>query len=126
MEVGRNTEIKVKVTPTIDKTLQPKPTIANPTEKRLNCQPGSDAKIWDPPKLPFCKYASSSFAQRKPNGKLRLFVDIRKLNTLIEDQYNNDSHSVSTLSDAAHSLAGKNIFRNLSFSQAEHCLQMAD
>ena len=28
--------------------------------------------------LPFSRYASPIFAQRKPNGKLRLLVDLRK------------------------------------------------
>ena len=35
--------------------------------------------------LPFSKHASPIFAQRKPNGKLRLLVDLRKINTLIAD-----------------------------------------
>ena len=35
--------------------------------------------------LPFSKYASPVIAQRKPNGKLRLLVDLRKRNTLIAD-----------------------------------------
>ena len=33
--------------------------------------------------LPFSKYASPIFAQKKPNGKLRLLVDLRKINNLI-------------------------------------------
>ena len=51
--------------------------------------------------LPFSKYASPIFAQWKPNGKLRLFVDLKKVNTLIADDYTNNNHLVSTLSDAA-------------------------
>ena len=35
--------------------------------------------------LPFSKYASPIFAQKKPNGKLRLLVDIEKINNLISD-----------------------------------------
>ena len=35
--------------------------------------------------LPFSKYASPIFAQKKPNGKLRLLVDLRKINKLISD-----------------------------------------
>ena len=31
--------------------------------------------------LPFSKYASPIFAQKKPNGKLRLLVDLRKSTT---------------------------------------------
>ena len=33
--------------------------------------------------LPLTKYASPIFAQKKPNGKLRLLVDLRKINNLI-------------------------------------------
>ena len=33
--------------------------------------------------LPFSKYASPIFAHRKPNGKLRLLEDLRKINSLI-------------------------------------------
>ena len=76
--------------------------------------------------LPFSKYASPIFAQRKPNGKLRLLVDLRKINTLIADDYTNNNHPLSTLSDAAQHLAGKSLFCKLDCSQAYHCLQMAD
>ena len=76
--------------------------------------------------LPFSKYASPIFAQRKPNGKLRLLVDLRKINTLIADDYTNNIHTVNILSDAAQHLAGKSLFCKLDCSQAYHCLQMAD
>ena len=76
--------------------------------------------------LPFSKYASPIFAQRKTNGKLRLLVDLRKINTLIADDYTNNNHLVSTLSDAAQHLAGKSLFCKLECSQAYHCLQMVD
>ena len=56
--------------------------------------------------LPFSKYASNIFAQRKPNGKLRLLVDRRKINSLFADDYTNNNHPVSPLSDAARRLAG--------------------
>ena len=76
--------------------------------------------------LTFSKYASPIFAQRKPNGKLRLLVDLRKTNSLIADDYTNNNHPVSTLSDVAQHLAGKLIFCKLDCSQAYHCSQMAD
>ena len=75
---------------------------------------------------PFSKYASPIFAQRKPNGKLRLLVDLRKINTLIADDNTNNIHPVSTLSDAAQHLAGKSLFCKLDCSHAYHCLQMVD
>ena len=76
--------------------------------------------------LSFSKYASPIFAQRKPNGKLRLLVDLRKNNSLIADDYTNNNHPVSTLSDVTQHLAGKSLFCELDCSQAYHCLQMAD
>ena len=76
--------------------------------------------------LPFSKYASPIFAQRKPNGKLRLLVDLRKINNLISEDYTNNNHPVSTLTDAAQHMAGKKLFCKLDCSQAYHCLQMAD
>ena len=60
------------------------------------------------------------------NGKLRLLVDLRKINTLIADVYINNNHPVSTLTDAAQHMAGKNLFCKLDCSQAYDCLQMAD
>ena len=57
--------------------------------------------------LPFSKYSSPIFAQMKPNGKIRLLVDLRKNNSLIADDYTNNAHPVSTLSAAAQRLAGK-------------------
>ena len=53
-------------------------------------------------------------------------MDLRKINTLIADDYTNNNHPVSTLSDAAQHLAGKSLFCKLDCSQAYHCLQMAD
>ena len=76
--------------------------------------------------LPFSKYASPIFAQRKPNGRLLLLVDLRKINNLITQDYVNNNHPVSTLSDAAQHMAGKKLFCKLDCSQAYHCLQMAD
>ena len=59
--------------------------------------------------LPFSKNACPIFAQKKPNEKLRLLVDLRKVNTLIADEYINNNHPVSTLTDAAQHMAGKKL-----------------
>ena len=63
---------------------------------------------------------------RKPNGKQHLFVDLRKIKTLIADDYTKHNRPVSTLSDAAQNLAGKSPFCKLDCSKAYHGLQMAD
>ena len=59
--------------------------------------------------LPFSKYATVIFAQRKPN-LLRLPVDMRKTNALVSDDYINNNQPVSILLDAAQHLAGKKFF----------------
>ena len=122
-----NTEFKVRLTPKDDKAVYsqnlPMPIHLNEdsiVELALMHKYGIITV------LPFSKYASPIFAQRKPNGKLRLLVDLRKINTLIADDYNNNNHPISILSDAAQHLAGKSLFCKLDCSQAYHCLQMAD
>ena len=75
--------------------------------------------------LPFSKYANPIFAQRKPNGRLRLLEDLRKINNLISDDYIINIHPVSTLTEAAQHLAGAKLFCKLDCSQAYHVLQMA-
>ena len=64
--------------------------------------------------------------KRNQNGKLRLLVDLRKINNLTLDDYININHPVSTLVDAIQHLASKKLFCKLDCSQAYHCLQMAD
>ena len=76
--------------------------------------------------LSFSKYVSQVFAHRKPNGHLRLLVDLRRISDLIPEDYINNNHPVSTLSDAAQHMPGKKRFCKLHCSQTYHCLQMAD
>ena len=46
--------------------------------------------------FPFSKSNSTIVAQRKPNGKQRLLAELRKIKTLIADDYINNNHQVST------------------------------
>ena len=127
MDIGMNTEFKVRLTPKDDKAVY-----SQSLPMPVHLKEDLIVELTLMPKygiitvLPFSKYASPIFAQRKPNGKLRLLVDLRKINTLIADDYTNNNHPVSTLSDAAQHLAGKSLFCKLDCSQAYHCLQMAD
>ena len=127
MDIGMNTEFKVKLTPKNDKAVYsqslPMPIYL---KEDLIVELALMHKYGIITVLPFSKYASPIFAQSKPNGKLRLLVDLRKINSLIADDYTNNNHPVSTLSDAAQHLAGKSLFCKLDCSQAYHCLQMAD
>ena len=127
MDVGMNTEFKVKLTSKDDKAVYSQ-SLPMPIHLKedLIVKLALMHKYGIITVLPFSKYASPIFSQRKPNGKLRLLVDLRKINSLIADDYTNNNHPVSTLSDAAQHLAGKSLFCKLDCSQAYHCLQMAD
>ena len=126
-DIGMNEEFTVKLTPKDDSPAysQSLPTPINLKEDIL-VELALLHKYGIITTLPFSKYASPIFAQKKPNGKLRLLVDLRKINNLISDDYINNNHPVSTLTDAAQHMAGKRLFCKLDCSQAYHCLQMAD
>ena len=76
--------------------------------------------------LPYSKYSSPIVAQRKPNGKPRFLVDLRLINRLLKNDYNQHNHPVTTMADAAQHMAGKRYFCKVECSQAYHCLQIAD
>ena len=76
--------------------------------------------------LLFQTYVSPTLAQRKHNEIPHVFLDLRKINSLIEDDYTNNNLSVSTLSDAAQYSAGKSFFCKLDCPQAYNRLQTVD
>ena len=127
LDIGINHEFKIKLTP---KTEEPTYSQSLPCPINLKEDLTVELALMHYfgiiTTLPFSKYASSIFAQRKPNGRLRLLVDLRKVNNLISDDYTNNKHPVSTLTDADQHLAGKKLFCKLNCSQAYHVLQMAD
>ena len=127
VDFGMNTEFKVKLTTKDDKAVYSQ-SLPMPIHLKedIIVELALMHKYGIITVMPFSKYASPIFAQRKPNGNLRLLVDLRKINSLIADDYTNNNHPVSTLSDAAQHLAGKSLFCKLDCSQAYHCLQMAD
>ena len=126
-DIGMNEDFKVTLTPKDDSPAysQSLPTPINLNEDIL-VELALLHRYGIITTLPFSKYASPIFAQKKHNGKLRFLVDLRKINNLISDDYINNNHPVSTLTDAAQHMAGKRLFCKLDCSQAYHCLQMAD
>ena len=120
-DIGTNREFKVKLTPNDDRPAysQSLPTPIN-LKDDITVELALLHKYGIITTLPFSKYASPIFAQRKPNGRLRLLVDLRKIKNLITEDYINNNHPVSTLSDAAQHMAGKKLFCKLD------CSQMAD
>ena len=127
MEIGMNTEFKVKLIPKDDKAVygQNQP-IPIHMKEHLNVELALIHKYEIITVLLFSKYANPIFAQRKPNVKIRLLVDLRKINSLIAVDYTNNNYPVSTLSDAAQQLAGKSLFCKLDCSPVYHCLQLAN
>ena len=126
--IGISPEFKVHLTP-----LDNKPAFSQSLPAPINLKDDIFVElailyqVWHHHNITFSKYASPIFVQRKPNGKLRLLVDLRKKNRLIADNYIINNQPVSTLTDAAqHLMAGKNLFCELDCFQTYHCLQMAD
>ena len=127
MDIGMNTEFKVKLSPKDDEAVySQKLPIPIHLKEDLIVVLAQMHKYGIVTVLHFSKYGRPIFAQRKPNGELRLLMDLRKINSLIADGYINNNYPVSSLSDAAQHLAGKSLFCKLDCSQAYHCLQMAD
>ena len=117
-DLGINREFKVQLTPNIDR-----PAYCQSMPTQINLKDDITVQIallnkYRITTLPFSNYPSPIFAQRKPNGQLRLLVDLRKINNLITDEDFPNKHLVSTLSDAAQHMAGKKFFCKLDCSQA--------
>ena len=126
IDIGMNMEFKVRLTPKDDKAVysQSLP-MPNHLKEDLFAEVALMHKYGIITDLRFSKCASPIFAQRKPNGKILLIVVLRKINTLIADDYNDNNHPISTLSDAALHLAEKFLFCKLDCCQVYQCLQMA-
>ena len=126
-DIGMNEELTIKLTP---KNVSPAYSQSLPTPVNLKNDLLVEFALLHQygtiTTLPFSKYANPIFAQKKSNGKLRLLVDLRKINNLISDDYISNNHPVSTLIDAAQHMAGRKLFCKLDCSQGYHCLPMVD
>ena len=88
LDTGMSMEFRVKLTPKDDKTVytQSLPMQIH-LEEDLIVELALMHRYGIITVLNFSNYASPIFAQRKPKGNLRLLVDLRKINTLIADEY---------------------------------------
>ena len=86
MDIGMNTELKVKLTQKYNKAVY-----SHNLPKSIHLKEDLIVELALVHEygiitvLPFSKYASPIFAQKKPNGKLRLLGDLTKINNLIAD-----------------------------------------
>ena len=76
--------------------------------------------------LSHSKYSSPIFAQRKESGRLQILIDLRRINHLLRNDYINSNFPISNMSDASNHFAGKTLINKFDYSQAYHCVQMAD
>ena len=86
MDIGMNTEFKIKLTLKDDKDVYSQ-NLSMPIHLKqdLFVELALVQKYESITVLPFSKYASPIFAQRKPKGELRLLLDLRKNKPLIAD-----------------------------------------
>ena len=119
MDIGMNTEFKMRLTPKAQQAFYSQ-SLPMPIhlENYLFVEFALMHKYGFITILPFSNYKRPIFAHRKPNGKLRLFVDLRKINTLIADDLTINNHPVSNLSNAANHLAWKCLLYKLDCCQA--------
>ena len=66
--------------------------------------------------LSHSEYSFPRFVHRKSSGKLRIFIDLRRVNHLRHD-YLNTNFPISNMTDATNHFAGKNLFCRLEISQ---------
>ena len=125
--ISFNTDFKYKLTPKHDKPVYAR-SLPTPTNLKddLLVELNLMQEFGTITTLPYCRYSSPILAQRKQNGKPRILVDLRRINHLLKNDYTMHNHPVTTIADAAEHMAGKKYFCNLDYSQAYHCLQMAD
>ena len=72
------------------------------------------------------KYDIPISAQKTTKANLRPFQFLRKLNNLTSDNYKNDNHLFSTLTNAAQNMAEKKLFCKLDSAEVNHFLKTAD
>ena len=126
-DIGGNDEFKVKLTPAHDDPVYKK---SHPTALHIK----EDLKVELAllqyygilRTLTYSKYSSPIFAQRKPNGKMRILVDLRRINHLIRHDYDENNFPLPSMEEANSHMANKKYFSKLDCSQAYHAIKMAD
>ena len=69
------------------------------------------------------KCSNPTFVHRKASGKMRILIDLRRVNHVLRHDYVNSNFPISNMTNATSHFAGKNLFCKLDCSQAYHCVQ---
>ena len=96
MDIGMNTEFKVRLTPKDDTAVYSQ-NLPMPIHLKeyLIVELALMHKYGIITVLSFSKYACLIFAHRNPNVKLRLHLDLWKINSLLADDYTNNNHQLA-------------------------------
>ena len=100
-DVGYNTDLKIKLTPERSKPIYEQ---GPPTPVHLRNELQVELALMHYygliTTLSQSRYSSPLFAQRKNSGRLRLLIDLRKVNHLLKNDYVNRNFLISKMSDA--------------------------
>ena len=125
VDVGYNRELKIKLTPE-----HPLPVYVQDPPAPIHLR---DEILVELALLRFfnitttlshSKYSNTTSVHRKSSGKLRIFIDLRRVNHLLRHEYLRSNYPFSKITDTTNHFAGKNLFRKLDCSRAYHCVQM--
>ena len=126
-DIGGNNEFKVKLTPTHnDPVYKKSPPTPVHIKEDLKVELALLQYYGILRTLPYSKYSSPIFAQRKPNGKMRILVDLRRINHILRHDYDEKNFPIPSMEEANQHMANKIYFNKLDCSQAYHVVQMAD
>ena len=109
-----NTEFTVKLTPKNDKPVYSQ-SLPMPihVKEDVPCGISLNAQIWDHHSTALFQVRKSHIRTEQTKRKTwPTGIDLRKINSLISDDYINNNHPVSTLSDAAQHLLASHYFVN--------------
>lgn len=99
LDVSWNTEFKVKLTPEHDKPIY---TQSPPTPIHLKYDLHVQLALFQyygiVTTLAYSNYSSPIFAKRNASGKLRILIDLRKVNHLIRHDYDTNNFPIATVS----------------------------
>ena len=72
------------------------------------------------------QYSSPIFVHRKSSGKLRILVDLHRVNHLQRHDFLNSNFPISNKTVVTNHFIWKKLFCKLDCSEAYHCVQMAE
>ena len=99
LDKGINTDFKIKLTPKHDDPVYAQ-SLLTPTNMNddLLVELALMQEYGVITTLPYSKFSTPIFAQWKPNGKFRKLVDLRRINHLLKNDYNQHNHNNSRCS----------------------------